>query len=100
VRYVFHSSDFMWQCPECVFSCVSDGLIWPTTLRLERIELLCASEADCTSETGVGQFSIFGAVEEKLAANFPRLKLMKCRPRGALLGALDGGSFVPTELHP
>jgi len=25
------------------------------------------SESDCTSETGAGQFSIFGAVEEKSA---------------------------------
>ena len=28
------------------------------------------SEADCTGEMGAGQFSIFGAVEDKDAANF------------------------------
>jgi hypothetical protein len=38
------------------------------------IEMLCASEGDCTSETGVGQFSIFGAVEEKSMANFSRIE--------------------------
>jgi hypothetical protein len=36
--------------------------------------MLCASEGDCTSETGVGQFSIFGAVEEKSMANFSRIE--------------------------
>jgi hypothetical protein len=30
-------------------------------------------EGDCTSETGAGQFSIFGAIEEKDGRGFPRI---------------------------
>lgn len=32
--------------------------------------VLCASEGDCTSEMGLGQFSIFGAIEEKIGRRF------------------------------
>jgi hypothetical protein len=44
---------------------------------LEPVEMLCASEGDCTSETGVGQFSIFGAIEENGVDDFPGLGLVK-----------------------
>ena len=35
--------------------------------------MLCASEGDCTSATVIGQFSIFGAVEENLCHGFSRI---------------------------
>jgi len=42
----------------------------------------CESEGDCTSERGAGQFSIFGAVEEKIATDFRGVTGMKQRVRG------------------
>jgi len=38
--------------------------------RPERCSIFCESESDCTSETRAGQFSIFGAVEEKDCGDF------------------------------
>jgi hypothetical protein len=38
---------------------------------------LYESEGDCTSEMGVGQFSIFGAIEEKNGRDFPGMGKMK-----------------------
>jgi hypothetical protein len=34
--------------------------------------MFCESEGDCTSEMSVGQFSIFGAVEENGSGGFSR----------------------------
>jgi hypothetical protein len=36
-------------------------------------QIFYEGEADCTSETGAGQFSIFGAVEEKDGRGFSRI---------------------------
>jgi len=43
-------------------------------------------EGDCTSETGAGQFSIFGAVEEKDGRGFWRRGGKRERPRDELVG--------------
>ena len=37
------------------------------------MELMAGSECECTSEMGRGQFSIFGAVEEKGGYGFWRI---------------------------
>jgi hypothetical protein len=39
--------------------------------------VFCESESDCTSEMGAGQFSIFGANEEKGEGRFPGLGRLK-----------------------
>jgi hypothetical protein len=43
---------------------------WPSGLR---DLIFYEGESDCTSETGAGQFSIFGAVEEKSGDGFSRV---------------------------
>jgi hypothetical protein len=74
VRYVVHCSDFMWRGPEyeiflLKFLNAVDSR-WPSGLR---DLIFYEGESDCTSETGAGQFSIFGAVEEKSGDGFSRV---------------------------
>jgi hypothetical protein len=54
------------------------------------MDFFCASESDCTSETGAGQFSIFGAVEEKSSGGFLRSDRKEGARAGELVRALDG----------
>src|SRR5580658_11173662 len=54
------------------------------TKRLEWIRMFCKSEGDCTSETGAGQFSIFGAVEEKSVGGFSRNDTAEWESEGEL----------------
>jgi hypothetical protein len=45
----------------------------PPTWLERNANFFSKSEGDCTSETAAGQFSIFGAVEEKDGQDFPEL---------------------------
>ena len=53
-------------------------------------------ETDCTSEKASGQFSIFGAVEEMGALDFPELvrmrKLVECLSKPHGMRGSDGGA--------
>jgi hypothetical protein len=51
-------------------------------------------ESDCTSETGAGQFSIFGAVEEKDGHGFSRSDAGEAMEEETSVGALDGAVFA------
>ena len=50
-------------------------------------------EGDCTSETGAGQFSIFGAIEEKTCHGFSRIATDQGTGEERRVEPLDGGSF-------
>jgi hypothetical protein len=64
----------MWRAPTTNLCCCSFGLRLPTGFgRRERLENVYEGEGDCTSETGAGQFSIFGAIEEKNCRGFSRM---------------------------
>jgi hypothetical protein len=65
-----------------------------STKRLEWIRMFCESESDCTSEMGAGQFSIFGAVEEKSRSGFSRSGRSEGESESEVAGALDGAVFV------
>jgi hypothetical protein len=39
----------------------------------DEVQIFCESDSDCTSEKGAGQFSIFGACEEKDDHAFSRI---------------------------
>jgi hypothetical protein len=53
-------------------------MIRPSGLRdRNELSVLCESEGDCTSEMGAGQFSIFGAYEEKSGPGFHGFTRMK-----------------------
>jgi hypothetical protein len=56
--------------------------------------MFCESEGDCTRETGAGQFSIFGAVEEKGGGGFSRGGKREQRSKREVVGALDGSILV------
>ena len=51
--------------PSACLAAQDCGMRWPASLRSWNDGFFCASEGDCTSEKGAGQFSIFGAIEEK-----------------------------------
>jgi hypothetical protein len=51
------------------------------------------SEGDCTGERVAGQFSIFGAIEEKSCHGFSRIGTDKKTAQGGVLLPLDGGCF-------
>jgi hypothetical protein len=56
---------------------ISQGLRPEFFFGKTRSIVFCESEGDCTSETGAGQFSIFGASEEKSGRRLPRLGRLK-----------------------
>jgi hypothetical protein len=61
--------------------------------------MFCESEGDCTSETGVGQFSIFGAVEEKSGNRFLCDDEHEVMGERSVVAALDGGVFMREPLR-
>jgi hypothetical protein len=85
----------MWRGPECLV--IRDSRLKATASRLaqvERSEIFCESEADSTSETGVGQFSIFGAVEEKSGSGFLPEDGHEVMGETSAVAALDGGVLM------
>jgi hypothetical protein len=64
--------------------------------RLNDYRFLCVSEEDFTRETRAGQFSIFGASEEKSGGGFPELGLMKKWLKVKALGREMTAVFVWT----
>jgi hypothetical protein len=62
--------------------------------QLRRVEMFCESEGDCTSETGVGQFSIFGAVEENGGPRRLRNVGREVMGERSMVAALDGSVFA------
>jgi hypothetical protein len=55
---------------------------------------LVEGESECTGERGRGQFSIFGAVEENVAADFRRWKPIEIFFKDVRLSRAEGaGSF-------
>src|ERR1700686_1951001 len=54
---------------------------------------LYESEGDCTGERVAGQFSIFGAIEEKSGHGFSRINTDKTTTQGRVVLPLDGGRF-------
>jgi hypothetical protein len=76
---------------------IRDSRLKATASRLaqvERSEMFCESEADSTSETGVGQFSIFGAVEEKSGPGFLPEDGHEVMGEASAVAALDGGVLM------
>jgi len=68
----------MWRCPEwCLANQVVECDPQTGLPARTRSILLIENEADCTSETGAGQFSIFGAYEEKSGPGFHGFTRMK-----------------------
>jgi hypothetical protein len=61
----------MWRDPDHLRLQILDGGHQPDAFGWKDVNLY-ESEGDCTSEMGVGQFSIFGAIEEKSGGDFPR----------------------------
>jgi len=51
------------------------------------------SEGDFTSEMGAGQFSIFGAIEEKIGRGFLRIDTDEATAQSRLVRPLDDGGF-------
>src|SRR5713101_3724078 len=63
------------------------------SLARARSIIFCESESDCTSEMGAGQFSIFGAVEEKRRSRFSRIGTDEATGEGRVIPQQDRGSF-------
>ena len=56
-------------------------------------EFLCASERECTAQNGLGQFSIFGAIEENSGLGFSRIGTDEAKPEEGEVEMRDTGSF-------
>ena len=82
---------FLMMC--CCQSSVGDFLLRPRLVRVISLGLnfLVEGESECTSERALGQFSIFGAVEENGCHGFSEIgtdqeacQRCGCKPRGGL----------------
>jgi len=43
------------------------------SLKISSCKISVGNERECTSENGIGQFSIFGAIEENILRKFPAI---------------------------
>ena len=69
-----------------------------TGSRSNKSRNLYESEGDCTGERVAGQFSIFGAIEEKSGHGFSRINTDKTTTQGRVVLPLDGGRFCFEEV--
>src|ERR1700686_1748015 len=71
-----------------------------TGSRSNKSRYLYESEGDCTGERVAGQFSIFGAIEEKSGHGFSRINTDKTTTQGRVVLPLDGGRFCVEGVSP
>ncbi len=69
----------------------------PVTVSAEAVQILAEGENECTSERLLGQFSIFGAVEENIGHGFSRIKGIKDMGGDMWLGRVESGSSMGCE---
>jgi len=69
----------------------------PVTVSAEAVQILAEGENECTSERLLGQFSIFGAVEENIGKKFSRSKGIKELGEDSWLGRVESGNSTECE---
>jgi len=62
-----------------------------------KVDFFVKSEGDCTFEMAAGQFSIFGAIEEKEWARISRINTDEAMAEERSLDATDDGGFDLTR---
>jgi hypothetical protein len=82
----------MWRDPDHLRLQIFDGGRQPDAFGWKDVNFY-ESEGDCTSEMGAGQFSIFGAVEEKGGRGSLPEERDEVKGEARTIRPLDGGGF-------